>query len=148
MRVSSETSFAASWVGRTSSEALSGLKRTDSCGKRADAEELTTRNATTSARCFLLNYFPGFLGLWRATASSILPLRLQLSKVFRTALCDLPPASPPKTNGSGILLLCQNGAMSLPRNYARSTNNQPSHPIPVLHSGRSQIGVRKLAGAR
>src|SRR5579872_4755539 len=65
-------------------------------------------HTTTSARCFLSNFLAGSLGLRRATSASVLSLCLGLPEVIRTALCDLPPAFPPKIDGSGILLLRQN----------------------------------------
>ena len=55
------------------------------------------------ARSFLL----GFLGLGRATTFTVLPLRLQFFEVFGTALRDLPPTLPSKSDGGGILLFRQ-----------------------------------------
>jgi hypothetical protein len=73
------------------------------------AHNLSWHNyTTTSARCLYLNFLAGFLGLGRPTALVVLPLRLQLLEVLGTSLGDLPPAFPSKTDGGGILLVCQN----------------------------------------
>src|SRR5262245_31996581 len=78
---------------------------------------------------FSTEFLAGFLGLRWATASSILPLGLQLFEILRTALRDLPPAFPPKSDGRGIFLLCQNAAVKLPCYYARASNAVPMPPL-------------------
>src|SRR5438034_3653327 len=65
-----------------------------------------------------MNFLAGFLGLRRATASTILSLCLEFLEVLRAALRDFPPAFPPKTDGRGILLFRQNLRVQLPRYYA------------------------------
>jgi hypothetical protein len=52
---------------------------------------------------FSMALLTGFLGLWRATTSAVLSFRLQLPKVFRTALSDLSSSLPPKSYRGGIL---------------------------------------------
>ena len=67
----------------------------------------TVLNYTTSARCFAKSLSAGFLGLGRPTALTLLSLRLELSKILRPALRDLPPTLPSKLDGGGIFLACQ-----------------------------------------
>lgn len=64
-----------------------------------------------------MSFLAGFLGLGRPAAFAFLPSRLQPLEVLRSALGDLPPTLPSKTDGGGILLLFQNSeAETLARN--------------------------------
>jgi hypothetical protein len=55
------------------------------------AEELKVKAFYNERSLFSKSFSLGFLGLGRATAFTVLPLRLQFFEVFGTALRDLPP---------------------------------------------------------
>jgi hypothetical protein len=76
-------------------------------GNPAVAEELKVKAYYNERSLFSRGFLLGFLGLGRATAFTVLPLRLQFFEVFGTAPRDLPPALSSKSDGGGILLFRQ-----------------------------------------